>query len=193
MSAPRPSRPSRRTPVPTLTRPVVLVGLMGAGKTTVGRRLASRLKVPFFDADQEIETSANMRIADIFEIYGEQAFRDGERKVIERLLSEGPHVLATGGGAFMNERTRRLVLARSTSVWLRADLDLLVKRTALRDTRPLLRQGNRKEILGRLLAERGPIYALADIAIDSVEGPHNRTTDRVLRALAAREETGAVV
>ena len=187
------ARPSRRTPVPTLTRPVVLVGLMGAGKTTVGRRLASRLKVPFYDADQEIETSANMRIADIFEIYGEAAFRDGERKVIERLLGEGPHVLATGGGAFMNEKTRKLVLARSTSVWLRADLDLLVKRTALRDTRPLLRQGNPKEILGKLLAERGPIYALADVAIDSVEGPHNRTTDRVLRALAAREETGAVV
>ena len=193
MATPRPSRPSRRTPVPTLTRPVVLVGLMGVGKTTVGRRLASRMKVPFFDADQEIEASANMRIADIFEIYGEQAFRDGERKVIERLLGEGPHVLATGGGAFMNAETRGLVKAASTSVWLRADLDTLVRRTALRDTRPLLRRGDPKAILGKLLEERGPTYALADIAIDSAEGPHARTTDKVMRALAAREEAGAVV
>lgn len=188
-----PRRPSRATPLVTLTRPVVLVGLMGVGKTTVGRRLATRLKVPFYDADHEIEASANMRIADIFEIYGEAAFRDGERKVIERLLDEGPHILATGGGAFMNEETRALVKAKSTSVWLRADLDVLVKRTAMRDTRPLLRKGDPKEILGRLLEERGPVYALADVPIQSVEGPHNRTTDKVLRALAAREEAGDVV
>ena len=187
------ARTTRRAPTVTLTRPLVLVGLMGAGKTTVGRRLATRLGVPFFDADHEIEQAANMRIADIFEIYGEKAFRDGERKVIERLLSEGPHVLATGGGAFMNEKTRRLVKAKSTSVWLRADLDLLVKRTALRDTRPLLRRGDPKAILQKLLAERGPVYALADVTIDSVEGPHARTTDRVLRALAAREDAGRVV
>ena len=182
-----------RAPVPTLTRPVVLVGLMGVGKTTVGRRLASKLRVPFLDADQEIEASANMRIADIFEIYGEASFRDGERKVIQRLLAEGPHVLATGGGAFMNEKTRALVRAKSTSVWLRADLDVLVKRTALRDTRPLLRQGNRREILKKLLAERGPTYAQADVAIDSADGPHERTVTRVLRALAEREEAGSVV
>ena len=187
------TRPARRTPVPVLTRPIVLVGLMGVGKTTVGRRLARRLNVPFHDADEEIEASANMRIADIFEIYGEKAFRDGERKVIERLLADGPHVLATGGGAFMNEKTRKLVKAASTSVWLRADIDTLVKRTALRDTRPLLRRGDPKAILSKLLAERGPVYALADIAIDSAEGPHARTTDKVMRALAAREETGAVV
>jgi shikimate kinase len=177
----------------TLTRPIVLVGLMGAGKTTVGRRLAKRLRVPFLDADEEIEAAANMRIADIFEIYGEAAFRDGERKVIERLLTEGPHVLATGGGAFMNEETRGLMKAGSTSVWLRATLDLLIKRTALRDTRPLLRRGDPREILGRLLKEREPVYAQADVTIDSVEGPHARTTDRVVAALAERAEKGLPV
>ena len=185
--------PGRRVPTPRLTRPVVLVGLMGAGKTTVGRRLAQRLKVPFYDADHEIEASANLRIADIFAIYGEAAFRDGERKVIERLLSEGPHVLATGGGAFMDAATRDLVKAGATSVWLRADLELLVKRTAMRDTRPLLRDGDPREILGRLLAQRGPIYAQADITVDSVEGPHSRTTERVVRALGERMGAGEIV
>lgn len=179
--------------VPTVTRPVVLVGLMGAGKTTVGRRLARRLALPFRDADHEIEAAANMRIADIFEIYGEAAFRDGERKVIERLLTEGPHVLATGGGAFVNEETRALVKAGATSVWLRATLELLVKRTALRDSRPLLRRGEPREILGRLLKEREPVYAQADVTIDSVEGPHSRTTERVVATLAERAERGLAV
>ena len=184
---------ARPSPDLRLTRPVVLVGLMGVGKTTVGRRLAQTLRVPFRDADAEIEAAANMRIADIFGIYGEAAFRDGERKVIERLMAEAPHVLATGGGAFMNEETRALVKAESTSVWLRASLDVLVKRTALRDTRPLLRNGDPREILGRLLKEREPTYALADIAVDSADGPHARTVERVLEALAAREEAGTAV
>ena len=176
-----------------LTRPIVLVGLMGAGKTTVGRRLAQALAVPFRDADAEIEAAANMRIADIFAIYGEAAFRDGERKVIERLMGERPHVLATGGGAFMNDATRALVKAESTSIWLRASLDVLVKRTALRDTRPLLRDGDPREILGRLLEDREPVYALADLAVDSADGPHARTVERVLSALAAREQDGVAV
>ncbi|WP_031553723.1 shikimate kinase [Parvularcula oceani] len=182
-----------RRPALRPERPVVLVGLMGAGKTTVGRRLAQRMKVPFFDADQEIEKAANMGVADIFEIYGEAEFREGERKVIERLLSGPPHVLATGGGAFMNEQTRALVKAGSTSIWLRASLDLLVKRTAMRDTRPLLRRGDPREILARLLKEREPVYAQADLTVDSVEGPHTRTTERVVQALAARAEEGHVV
>ena len=181
------------SPLPVLTRPIVLVGLMGAGKTTVGRRVASKLRVPFFDADHEIEAAANMRVADIFEIYGEAEFRDGERKVIERLLAGPPHVLATGGGAFMNEETRGLVKAGSTSVWLRASLDLLVKRTALRDSRPLLRRGDPRKILEKLLEERGPVYAQADIAIDSVEGPHAKTVNAVMAALTEREAAGLAV
>lgn len=174
-----------RTPPIKLDKPVVLVGLMGVGKTTVGRRLASKLRLPFYDADEEIEAAANMRISEFFEAYGEAAFRDGERKVIERLLSGSPHVLATGGGAFMNDETRALVKEKAISVWLRADLDLLVKRTALRNTRPLLNKGDPRETLKRLLDERAPTYAKADIAVDSVEGPHNRTVDRVIRKLAA--------
>lgn len=167
-----------------ISRPIVLVGLMGAGKTTVGRRLAAKLRVPFYDADEEIEAAANMRVSDFFETYGEAAFRDGERKVIARLLEGPPHVLATGGGAFMNDETRALVKEKALSIWLRADLDLLVKRTSLRNTRPLLRNGNPREILAKLLDERAPIYAQADLTVDSVEGPHSRTVDRVLRKLA---------
>ncbi|MBB4659353.1 shikimate kinase [Parvularcula dongshanensis] len=188
-----PSAARSKTADLRLDRPIVLVGLMGAGKTTVGRRLAQRLKVSFHDADHEIETAANMRIADIFEIYGEAYFREGERKVIERLLSGPPHVLATGGGAFMDAETRALVKASATSIWLRADLDLLVKRTALRDTRPLLRQGDPREILSRLLEERGPVYAQADITIDSADGPHARTTEKVLKALRTRQQEGLMV
>ncbi|WP_410795941.1 shikimate kinase [Parvularcula sp. LCG005] len=179
-----------RVPTVRLTKPIVLVGLMGAGKTTVGRRLAQRLRVPFFDADEQIEEAANMRVSDFFETYGEAAFRDGERKVIERLLDGPVHVLATGGGAFMNERTRALVKARAHSVWLKADLDLLVKRTSNRNTRPLLRQGDPREILGRLLKEREPVYALADFTVSSMEGPHGRTVDRILKALNAHQKAG---
>ncbi|RFB01769.1 shikimate kinase [Parvularcula marina] len=174
-----------------INRPIVLVGLMGVGKTTVGRRLASKLRVPFYDADEEIEKAANMRISEFFETYGEPAFRDGERKVIERLLSGPPHVLATGGGAFMNDETRALVKEKAISVWLRADLDLLVKRTALRNTRPLLQNGDPREILENLLKERAPTYAKADLAVDSMEGPHNRTVDRILKKLAVFQRRGS--
>ena len=169
-----------------LRRTVVLVGLMGAGKTSVGRRLAEALGVPFRDSDEEIIAAAGMDIADIFATLGEAEFRLGERRVIARLLDAEPHVLATGGGAFMNAETRRLIAERAVSVWLRADLDVLVERTSRRTDRPLLRTGDPREILARLMAERHPIYAEADIAIDSEPGsPHEVMVERVIAALAA--------
>ncbi|MEL6366310.1 MAG: shikimate kinase [Pseudomonadota bacterium] len=174
-----------------LDRPIVLVGLMGAGKTTVGRRLASALELPFVDADAEIEKAAGMSIADIFEVCGEAEFRAGERRVIKRLLADPPHILATGGGAFMNRETRALIKERAISVWLRADLDLIVERATRRATRPLLRNGDPREILSKLMDERDPIYAEADITIESVDGPHSRTVEAVAAAVetfAARLE-----
>lgn len=176
-----------------ITRPIVLVGLMGAGKTTTGRRLAKRLGVPFADADEEIEEAAGMRIADIFEIYGEADFRDGERKVMQRLLDGPPHVLATGGGAFMNDETRALVKAKATSVWLKADLETHVRRTSLRDTRPILRRGDPKVILGKLIEERSPIYAQADITVESRDGPHRDTVGTIIHELLQRVKNGETV
>ncbi|GGY42956.1 shikimate kinase [Parvularcula lutaonensis] len=173
-----------------LTRPIVLVGLMGAGKSTTGRRLARRLGVGFADADDEIEEAAGMRIADIFEIYGEAEFRDLERKVMQRLLAEGPRVLATGGGAFMNDETRAMVKDLGTSVWLKADLDTHVRRTALRDTRPILRKGDPKSILAKLIEERSPIYAQADITVESHDGPHKDTVGKIVKALSNRVRAG---
>lgn len=168
-----------------LPRTLVLVGMMGAGKSTIGRRLATRLGVDFVDADAEIEAAAGCSIEDIFEIHGEAAFRDGERRVIARLL-EGPvHVLATGGGAFCDPRTRAEIRARGISVWLRADLDLLLRRVARRNNRPLLKNGDMRETLERLLAERSPLYAEADIVVDTAEGPAEDTAERVLAALRA--------
>lgn len=189
----RMSRFSFKKPDVRITRPVVLVGLMGAGKTTTGRRLARRLGVPFADGDHEIEEAAGMRVADLFEIYGEEAFRDGERKVMARLLEGPPHVLATGGGAFINEDTRALVKQRGTSVWLKADLATHVRRTAIRDTRPILRRGDPQDILRKLMDERGPIYAEADITVESRDGPHDDTVARIISALEARAASGAPV
>ncbi|GAA0584281.1 shikimate kinase [Caenispirillum bisanense] len=166
-----------------LHRTVVLVGLMGAGKSVVGRRLAGRLHVPFVDADTEIEKAAGQSIADIFANLGEDAFRAGERKVMARLLDGEPCVLAAGGGAFMAEDTRRRIRARGISVWLRADLDLLVRRTAGRAHRPLLNQGDPREKLRALIDLRYPVYAEADITIDAGEESPEVTTDRVLAAL----------
>jgi shikimate kinase len=164
-------------------RTIVLVGLMGAGKTCIGRRLASRLGLAFRDADAEVEAAADMSIPEIFEIYGEAAFRDCERRVLARLLGEAPHVLATGGGAFMNDETRALIKARGISVWLRADLDLLVRRTAKRNHRPLLRRGDPREILDGLMRERYPVYAEADVTVESLDGPPEQMVARVTKAL----------
>lgn len=165
-------------------RTIVLVGLMGAGKTTVGRRLAKRLGLDFVDADEAIEEAAGMSVSDYFDQYGEPAFREGERKVIRRLLIESDRcVLATGGGAFMDDETRSLIGDQGLSVWLRADLDLLVKRTSKRNTRPLLRQGNPREILQKLIDERYPIYAEANITIDTADVPHDDVVDIIVSAL----------
>ncbi len=165
------------------TKTVVLVGLMGAGKSAIGRRLAARLKWPFVDADAEIESAAGCTIDDFFNRYGEEAFRDGERKVIARLLEGEQRVLSTGGGAFMHPETRDLIKVRGVSVWLRADLDVLVRRTARRDNRPLLKQGDPRQVLTDLMARRYPIYAEADVTVDTDDGPPEITTDRVLAAL----------
>ena len=152
--------------------------------------------MPFVDADAEIERAAGCSITDIFELHGEAAFRDGERRVIARLLSRPAHVLATGGGAFMDPETRAAVRASGISVWLRADLDLLVSRVSRRSNRPLLAGGEPREILQRLIAERHPVYAEADVVVDSMDGPHEQTVDAVLDAIAAhldvrQRETGA--
>lgn len=178
---------------PAFPRTIVLVGLMGAGKSCIGRRLAVRLDVPFSDADQEVERAAGMTIPEIFESYGEASFRDCERRVIARLLRCRPHVLATGGGAFMNDQTRALIKARAISVWLRADLDLLVRRTAKRSTRPLLEQGDPRAVLRELMAKRDPVYAEADVTVDSVDGPPETTVQKVEASVAdhvARNHVG---
>ena len=164
-------------------RSIVLVGLMGAGKTSIGRRLAARLGLPFRDADTEIELAAGCTIPEIFARYGEQAFRDGERRVIRRLLTDEPIVLAFGGGAFMDPDTRTLVRSGSISVWLRCRLPTLVRRVAGRDHRPLLAGGDPSEILQRLLDQRAPIYAEADVIVDCTDEPPEATTTRVLDAV----------
>ena len=164
-------------------RPIVLIGLMGVGKTTVGRRLAARLGLPFVDADQEIELAAGMRIAEIFDRFGEDHFRDGERRVIARLIDGTAKVIATGGGAFMNDATRALILARATAVWLDADLDTLAGRVARRDDRPLLRGKNARAVLGELAAMRNPVYALAPIHVHSQTHPHDMTVETIVEKL----------
>jgi shikimate kinase len=169
-----------------LKRTVALIGMMGAGKSSVGRRLAAKLGVPFRDADSEIEAAAGCTVSEIFERFGEAEFRDGERRVIARLLTEPPHILATGGGAFVDPRTRAEIKAHAVSIWLRASVDLLVARVQRRETRPLLRNGDPKEIIERLLAQREPVYAEADLQLDSEEGPHAAVVDRVVAALEAR-------
>lgn len=165
------------------TPSIVLVGLMGAGKSCIGKRLAEAIGWHFIDADSEIEKAAGCSIADIFERHGEQAFRDGEKRVIERLLQDGPSVIATGGGAFMNAETRAAIRAKGISVWLRADLEVLLRRTGRRDHRPLLKKGDPKQILTRLMEERYPVYAEADVVVESVDRPAEETTRQVLDAL----------
>ena len=170
-----------------LDKTLVLVGMMGAGKTSVGRRLASTLGVSFRDADVEIESAAGCTINDIFERYGEPAFRSGERKVIARLLSDPPHVLAAGGGAFIDEETRAQIKEHAVSIWLRAPLDLLIQRVLRKDTRPLLRNTDSRATLERLLREREPVYAQADLVIESDEGPHDVVVKRIVAALDERK------
>ena len=167
-------------------RSIVLVGMMGVGKSSVGRRLAARLSIPFIDADSEIEKAASMTIPEIFARHGEPYFRGGEARVIARLLESGPQVLATGGGAFMNPDTRALVKLKGVSVWLHADFDVLMRRTSKRRSdRPLLQTENPDETLRALLAEREPTYALADLTVQSREVPHEAIVADVMTALAA--------
>ncbi len=175
------------TPHPAPARSIVLIGMMGAGKTTVGRRLARHLDLRFVDADHEIESAAGMSVADIFATHGEPYFRAGEKRVIARLLDEGPCVLATGGGAWMDAETRAAVAAKGLSVWLRADVDTLVERCAGRASRPLLAQGDLRATMTRLLAQREPVYAQADVVVESGAGPHGGVVRQIIAALAARE------
>jgi len=168
------------------TRTIALIGLPGVGKSSIGRRLASALDLPFRDADEEVERAAGRSISEIFAERGETEFRDGERRVIARLLDEPPHVLATGGGAFMNAQTRELISEKAVSVWLRADIQVLARRVARKNHRPLLKDRDPFEALTALAEVRHPVYAQADITIDSVESPHALAVRAILNALEAR-------
>lgn len=167
-------------------RSIVLIGMMGAGKSTIGRRMAARLRLPFLDADTEIETAAGMSIPDIFETHGEPHFRDGEARVIARLLDNGPAVIATGGGAFMREETRGRVRDKAVSIWLKADADVIMKRVRRRSDRPLLQNADPEGTVSRLLGEREPIYGTADLIILSRDVPHDKIVDECIDALHAR-------
>ncbi len=166
-------------------KPIVLIGLMGVGKSTVGRRLAKRLQLPFVDADAEIERAAGMSITDIFSRFGEEYFRAGERRVIARLVDGTPKVIATGGGAFINEETRALILQSALAIWLDANPAVLAERVARRDTRPLLRNRDPVEVLTELARVRNPIYAMAPIRISSQQSPHETTVNSILKAIGA--------
>jgi shikimate kinase len=165
-------------------RPIVLVGLMGAGKTSVGRRLAEKLGIPFVDADHEIEAAAGKPIKEIFADHGEAYFREGERRVIQRLIGNGAQVLATGGGAYMNEETRKRIQENGISVWLRASLPLLMKRVAKRQDRPLLQADDPEAVMRALMENRYPIYGLADVTVESRDVQHGQMVNDVIRALA---------
>jgi shikimate kinase len=169
-------------------RAVVLVGLMGAGKTSIGRRLAEKMGLSFVDADHEIEAAAGKSIADIFADHGEAYFREGERKVIARLLDNGEQVLATGGGAFVNQETRNRIKQSGISVWLKADIELLMKRVMKRNDRPLLRTDDPEAVMRKLIADRYPIYQEADVTVESRDVQHMQMVNDVIRALARRAE-----
>lgn len=168
---------------PGFDRPIVLVGMMGVGKTSVGRRLAHKLNLDFVDADEEIEKAAGLKVSEIFERFGEDYFRDGERRVIARLIEGAPKVIATGGGAFINDETRALILETARSIWLNADIDVLVERVSRRNHRPLLHGRNPHEVLIDLSEKRGPLYALADIHIRSDQSPQATTVNLIMKAL----------
>ena len=171
-------------------RTIVLVGLMGAGKSSIGRRLAVRLGLKFIDADSEIEAAAGCSIDDIFELHGEEAFREGERRVITRILEAPAHVLATGGGAIMDPATRALIGEKGISIWLRANLDILVRRVSRHGNRPLLKNRDVREVLQELMAERDPVYATADITVDTIDAPHETVVTEILRRLVACPGSG---
>ena len=175
------------------TRSVVLVGMMGAGKSTIGRRLSLRLRLPFLDADTEIEAAAGMSIPDIFEARGEPDFRDGEARVIARLLDSGPGVIATGGGAFMREETRHRIRDKAVSIWLKADADIIMRRVRRRADRPLLQTADPEATVGRLIREREPVYQHADLTVWSRDVPHEKIVDECIDALYARLCGGATV
>src|ERR1700733_8501913 len=175
------------------TRSIVLVGMMGAGKSTIGRRLSARLRLPFLDADIEIETAAGMSIPDIFETRGEPDFRDGEARVIARLLDSGPGVLATGGGAFMREGTRNRIRDKAISIWLKVDADIIMRRVKRRADRPLLQTADPEATVGRLISEREPTYQHADLMVWSRDVPHEKIVEECIEALYGRLCGGATV
>lgn len=174
-------------------RPIVLVGLMGAGKSSIGRRLAAKLGLPFVDADQEIEAAAGKTIGEIFTDHGETYFREGERRVICRLMEGGEQVIATGGGSFVNDETRARIKQSGVSVWLKAELPLLMKRVLKRNDRPLLRGGDPEGVMRDLMAKRYPVYAEADVTVESRDVQHAQMVSDVIRAIAAlnREQDAA--
>lgn len=168
-----------------IDRPIVLVGLMGVGKSSVGKKLAALLNLLFVDADEEIEKAAQLSIPEIFAQFDEAYFRDGERRVIARLIEDEAKVIATGGGAFVNEQTRSLILERGIAVWLDSDIETLLDRVSRKDNRPLLKQGDPREILTRLKAEREPAYSQAPIHVQSSSGPHGKTIQSILKGIDA--------
>ncbi len=174
-------------------RSIVLVGMMGAGKSSVGRRLAARLGIPFVDADAEIEIAAGMAIAEIFEQHGEPYFRAGEARVIARLLESGPQVLATGGGAFINPDTRAAIGQKGVSIWLKAELDVLMRRVKRRADRPLLQTEDPAATLKKLMADRYPIYAQADMTVQSRDIPHEKIVEEILESLTAYLDSSSAV
>ncbi len=179
----QPNANSAGSTPPFQSRTIALVGLMGAGKSTVGRRLASALDREFFDSDNEIEKAAGLSIADIFTLHGESEFRRGERRVLERLLKNPPHILATGGGAYLDPNTRKLLRECAITVWLNADLETLWERVNRRNHRPLLKNADARNVLTRLLQEREPIYSKADLVVNSEDGPHSTTVQKIIAAV----------
>lgn len=171
----------------SLSKPIVLIGLMGAGKSTIGVRLANMLELPFVDSDNEIEEAAGCSITDIFAVYNEEIFRDLERRVIKRLLGNHNQILATGGGAYLQEPIRHMIQQKAFTIWLRADLEVLLERVNRRDTRPLLAKGNKQKILSRLIKERYPIYEEADMIVDSGTGPHENVVKTIIKQLKTEQ------